>query len=147
MKIKKANTEILEGDMTPMIDMSFQLIAFLMVLVNFNAEEVSAKVVLPQSELAKPPTGNPPPNRIVIQITKTGTVIMGAEEMGMDGLRNMLGAEEYVLRSKGVELNEATIYIRAHQDCPTGKVQDVIKECQLKKFENFVLRAKEPQNK
>ena len=33
MRIKKPKSEILEGDLTPMIDMTFQLIAFFMVLI------------------------------------------------------------------------------------------------------------------
>ncbi|MDP6717396.1 MAG: biopolymer transporter ExbD, partial [Pirellulaceae bacterium] len=40
MKIKKgATNNILEGDLTPMIDMTFQLIAFFMVLINFTQSE------------------------------------------------------------------------------------------------------------
>jgi biopolymer transport protein ExbD len=75
MKIKKADTSVMEGDMTPMIDMSFQLIAFLMVLVNFSADDVSARVVLPESELARPPEGAPAENRIIIQMDKVGSII------------------------------------------------------------------------
>ena len=129
--------------MTPMIDMVFQLVAFLMVMVNFSADDVSAKVVLPESALAKPPSGPPPEHRIIVQLAKDGTVIMGTEEMNIEGMKNMLAAEAFVLKNKGVELSNAVLYIRAHKDCPTGKVQDVIKECQLKKFERFVLRAQE----
>ena len=44
-----------EGDLTPMIDMTFQLIAFFMVLINFTEAEADQRVKLPESELAKPP--------------------------------------------------------------------------------------------
>ena len=40
--------------MTPMIDMTFQLIAFFMVLVNFADADQNARIRLPSSELAKP---------------------------------------------------------------------------------------------
>ena len=33
--------------------------------------------------------------------------------------------------------------VRAHRKAATGKVQDLIKECQRARFEKFVLRAKE----
>ena len=46
---------ILEGDLTPMIDMTFQLIAFFMVLINFSQSEQDERIMLPQSVLAKPP--------------------------------------------------------------------------------------------
>ena len=60
-----------------------------------------------------------------------GTIIMGSERFQLEGMKNMLGAEVALLQSKEVEIGEAVIYIRAHKDCPTGKVQEIIKECQL----------------
>ena len=82
-------------------------------------------------------------NRIIVQIKKDGTIILGSEQMQIEGLKNMLAAEAALLHSKGVEIGEAVIYVRAHKDSKTGQVQEVIKECQLKRFERFVLRAKE----
>ena len=55
MRIRKKAEGIHEGDLTPMIDMTFQLIAFFMVLVNFTQTEQNQRIQLPQSELAKPP--------------------------------------------------------------------------------------------
>ena len=57
MRIKKPDSGIAEGDLTPMIDMTFQLIAFFMVLINFSQAEQNDKIELPLSELAKPPEG------------------------------------------------------------------------------------------
>jgi biopolymer transport protein ExbD len=143
MKIKKTESGILEGDMTPMIDMTFQLVAFLMVLVNFSADDVSAKVVLPESELARPPEGAPNENRIIVQLDKEGSILMGAETVTIDGLKTMLSNEAYLLSTKELSPSDATIIVRAHKDAQTGKVQEVIKACQEKKFDRFVLRAKE----
>ena len=39
MKIKSLQQTVMEFDMTPMIDMTFQLIAFFMVLINFDASD------------------------------------------------------------------------------------------------------------
>ena len=36
-----------EGDMTPMIDMTFQLIAFFMVLINFTQTEQNERIRAP----------------------------------------------------------------------------------------------------
>ena len=143
MKIRKASAGILEGDMTPMIDMTFQLIAFLMVLVNFTADDVSARVVLPESELARPPEAALNENRIIVQIDAEGRIIMGAEEMSIDGMKTMLSNEAFMLQSKELSPSDAVVIVRAHKDAKTGKVQEVIKACQEKKFDRFVLRAKE----
>lgn len=143
MKINKVSSEIIEGDMTPMIDMTFQLIAFLMILVNFTAEDVSAKVVLPESELAKPPEKVTNDTKIVLQLDKQGQIIVGAEAVSTENLKTVLSNEAYLLTTQDLLPTDATIIIRAHRDCPTGKVQEVIKICQEKKFDKFILRAKE----
>ena len=39
MRVKRHKPTIHEGDLTPMIDMTFQLIAFFMVLINFTDTE------------------------------------------------------------------------------------------------------------
>ncbi|MFN7292338.1 MAG: ExbD/TolR family protein, partial [Pirellula sp.] len=55
MKIKSnLSSKMAEGDMTPMIDMVFQLIIFFMVLINFSQDDQNEKIKLPSSELAKP---------------------------------------------------------------------------------------------
>jgi biopolymer transport protein ExbD len=143
MKIRPANTQVSEADMTPMIDMTFQLIAFLMVLVNFSAEAVSTRVVLPESELARPPEKTPEENKIVIQLDKEGLIVFGADTVSNESLKSILRNEAYLLTTKDLSPSEATIIIRAHRDCPTGKVQEVIKTCQELKFDRFILRAKE----
>lgn len=143
MKIARHDTTVMEGDMTPMIDMSFQLIAFLMVLVNFTADDVSARVILPESELARPPEGAPAENRIILQLDGAGSIIYGADPVNIDGLKTILKNEAYLLTTRELEPKDALIIVRAHKNCPTGKVQEVIKTCQEQKFDHFVLRAKE----
>ena len=60
MRVKSREVgELLEADMTPMIDIVFQLIAFFMVLVNFTQVDQDARVVLPSSVLSKPPEKQP----------------------------------------------------------------------------------------
>ena len=47
MKIKAANVAVPEIDMTPMIDIVFQLITFFMVINNFDQNEADERVSLP----------------------------------------------------------------------------------------------------
>ena len=142
MRIKKAPSGIQEGDMTPMIDMTFQLIAFFMVLINFSQSEQNERILLPDSELAKPPEA-PLDFPITLHLTKEGSVIIGGQEMTIEGLKPYLSAEADVLRIRGKPLSDATIIIRGHREAQTGKVQDLIRVCQQTNFEKFALRAKE----
>jgi biopolymer transport protein ExbD len=144
MKLSKASTQITELDMTPMIDMTFQLIAFFMMLINFSEGDQNERIQLPASELAKPAV-SPLESPITLHVTDEDTVIIGGQEVSVEGLKPFLDREASVLTMRGKSPSVATIIIRGDMDAKTITVQDVIKTCQLSKFEKFVLRAKEEQ--
>jgi biopolymer transport protein ExbD len=122
--------------------MAFQLVAFFLVLINFTQSEQNERVQLPESELAKPPEG-PLEFPITLHLTPESTVIIGDQEVPVDGLRPFLVREANALRSQGKNIADATIVIRADRTAETGKVQELIQVCQRNNFEKFALRAKE----
>ena len=139
---RSSGSGILEGDLTPMIDMTFQLIAFFMVLVNFSEADQNELVKLPSSELAKPPDA-PPMSRLTLNVTDDGWVILtGQEPVTAASLNMLLTREKQLMEARGDVARNATIIIRAHRETKTGKVQEVIKACQDVGFEKFALRAK-----
>lgn len=142
MRIKKTDSAVFGGDLTPMIDMTFQLIAFFMVLINFTQSEQNDQVTLPESELAKPPEG-PLEFPITLHLTRAATVFIGDQEVPIAGLGPFLVREANALQAQGKETDDATVIIRADQHAQTGRVQELIKICQQNRFENFSLRAKE----
>ena len=143
MRLKKRrNTKVLEGDLTPMIDMTFQLIAFFMVLVNFAEAEQDARVVLPESELAKPPE-KAPEDYITLHVTKSKTTVIDLVEEPNKDLKRALLRKAQFYRSINTPEENVVVIIRAHAEAATGDVQYVIKQCQEAGFEKFVLRAKE----
>ena len=143
MRPKKRSSEILEGDLTPMIDMTFQLIAFFMVLINFAQTDTNERIQLPESQLAKPPEV-PLEFPITLHLTKENTVIIGGQELAdFAGLRPYLAREKDVLELQQQNPKNATIVIRGHKLAKTGRVQELIKACQENQFEKFALRAKE----
>jgi biopolymer transport protein ExbD len=142
MKLTKVKTEITEMDMTPMIDMTFQLIAFFMMLINFAEGDQNERIQLPASELAKPAV-SPLESPITLHVTDDDSVIIGGQEISVDGLKPFLDREASVLTMRGKSPAVATVIIRGDMDAKTITVQDVIQACQLSRFEKFVLRAKE----
>ena len=142
MRIKRDDNGVLEGDLTPMIDMTFQLIAFFMVLINFTQSEQNEKVQLPLSELAKPPDG-PLESPITLHLTTNSTVIIGDAEVAAAALGPYLVREANALKVQGKVTADATVIIRADREAQTGTVQELIKICQENEFEKFALRAKE----
>lgn len=144
MKIAaKKSTEMSgECDMTPMIDMTFQLIIFLMLIVNFTEVDQNAAVKLPSSELAKP-ADKPLEKFITLNVLESGRVIIGGQTVEIEGLKALMGREAQNLIAEGRQESDATIVVRGHAEAPTGKIQEVIKACQEARFEKFALRAQE----
>src|SRR5262249_22531758 len=142
MKIKAKGPDFVELDYTPMIDMTFQLIAFFMILINFSDAETDDRVQLPSSSIAKPPSA-PSEIPITIQMVRDGKIIMNAQLLpNADALRPYLRHEKNVMDLKRLNRKDANIIIRPHIDAKTGLVQQIIKVCQGIGFEKFTLRAK-----
>ena len=140
--------------MTPMIDMTFQLIAFFMVVINISEADQNQKIRLPSSELAKPPEETLE-SSITLQITtpeegRSGkaVAILGPYQTTLDdldqpnnGLYRLLLRNKEVIETRG-SVSNTTVIIRADKDARTGTVQKVIQECQKTGFQIFALRAK-----
>jgi biopolymer transport protein ExbD len=127
-------------DMTPMIDMTFQLITFFMFVMNFSEAEQDDRIQLPMSQLAKPVDG-PIEKPITLQLANNGSVIYAGEMIGLRDVGGYLEQEKSVMIDAGKEPNTATVIVRADGRAKTGEVQEIIKICQEKGFEKFALRA------
>lgn len=141
MKYRSKDKTSAEGDMTPMIDIVFQLVIFFMLTLNFSQDEQSELIRLPSSELAKPAV-SPVEKPITLQLTKTSKVLVGGDEVPLAGVQKVLLREKQAIQKASGTVRNATIIIRADQNVQTGKVQELIRACQMTGFEKFVLRAK-----
>lgn len=150
------------SDMSPMIDMVFQLLIFFMILINFSDADQNARVNLPQNNIVKPPEA-PIPDCVTLQIAPLESnkrdfcVLIGADEIrtpikqgrahDMSRLRMKLKSEvDFVKRKPGGKTaKDMTVIIRADVRVKTGYVQEVIHACQEEGLEKFALRAKQVQ--
>jgi biopolymer transport protein ExbD len=127
-------------DMTPMIDMTFQLITFFMFVMNFSEAEQDERIQLPLSQLAKPVEGAME-TPITLQLTNSGSIIYAGELVAVRDIGAYLEREKSVMLDAGKEPSAATVIVRADSRAKTGEVQDIIRICQEKGFERFALRA------
>lgn len=128
--------------MTSMIDITFLLIAFFMVLINFTEADQNERVKLPVSELAKPPE-RPPTEPMVLQVLENGNIIYGNVEYDFEGFRKQLEFHIRFLKFTKVPVQSVTVILRGDARCDYGKIRDVIELCQKMEIENFQLRARQ----
>ncbi len=146
-KTRQVNIKFEEPDMTPMIDIVFQLLTFFMIAINFENTQADERVKLPKDMLAKPPEVRPD-DELVLN--------MGYEKPGSQGrpvvfyigspvpVTNMLPnlkQEARIFEQTKVDPKTVTVVIRCSAEVPTGEVQELIKLCQEAKFEKFALKA------
>jgi biopolymer transport protein ExbD len=140
--VKPHKTATAEMDMTPMIDVTFQLIAFFMFVLNFSEVDLDQRVNLPSSELAKP-ADVPYENPLTIQLTNTSTVLFSGDELSLDQLQSALQREAQIIKAHPTKkTTDVTVVIRADRKAKAGKVQEVIQMAQKAEFDKFALRGK-----
>lgn len=131
-----------EMDMTPMIDVTFQLIAFFMFVLNFSEVDTDQRINLPSSELARPPDA-PYSQPLTVQMTADDTILFAGDEMQPDALQSALMREAQIIKAyPNKKLSDVTVVLRADREAKTGKVQEVIQMCQKAGFDMFALRGK-----
>ena len=142
-----------EVDMTPMSDIVFQLIAFFMVISNFEQTQADERVKLPRDALAKPPEVKVE-HSLVLNVgfyrdmkgEKTDTQpwlfnFVDGEPVLPLSSGGQLKKEARLFGAKGIDLKEVTVKVRADSEVQTGIVQELIKRCQDAGFETFAMSA------
>lgn len=162
MRMRKRSEESgSEIDMTPMIDMTFQLIAFFMFVCNFNRDLLDQRVVLPVADHVAPTTDSPQ-SPIYLNLNENGSVylpggLVANPKTDPGPIRTQLAREAQMakisMKAAGVDQSAqykdgsvwTTVVIRAHRHSPYGAVQDVIRLAQDAGFTKFWLRANKNQ--
>lgn len=142
-----------EVDMTPMIDIVFQLIAFFMVITNFEQTQADERVKLPRDALAKPPEVKIE-HELVLNVgyernmkgEKTDEQPWLFNFVNGDPVRPLQAGRQFtqeatLFKNKGIDPKEVTVKVRADAEVQTGLVQELIKLCQDAGFEKFAMSA------
>lgn len=151
MRIQSAKPALNEVDMTPMIDIVFQLIAFFMVITNFEQTQADERVILPKDQLAKPPEAKRA-DELTLNIgffrdndgNKTDPdpwVFFGDEKFRVLDTGPKLKQERNFYEAVGKDLKDVTVVIRADAEVPSGLIQELIIISQENGFQKFALKA------
>ncbi len=160
MKFHSSGSSVPDVDMTPMIDIVFQLIAFFMVITNFEQNQADERIRLPKDQLARP-AENKRENSFTLNLGfkrdhETGEIMdarpylfFGPEQVAVEDCDQRLHAEALFYDNTNVDLADVTVEIRSDGDVSTGLVQELIQKCQevranpqsTQGFQRFALRA------
>lgn len=136
MKMSKSDNEPeeLDVDMTPMIDVTFLLIVFFMIVIDLTQQDI-VQLQLPKAEYGTPDK-NPEKNRQTINVTwdedqRVSEIIWKRQVVDLDEL----GANLYpIARGHGMinpktKFSELFVLIRCDRDAPFKKVQEIMQVC------------------
>jgi biopolymer transport protein ExbD len=141
------SSETGEPNLTPILDMVFQLITFFMLVINFQAAAVDMSLKLPVVGSARPVDTHGVEELLVLNVTTKGDVIVYgqpknpeeylAKEARMAVMKLKNGGKKIKL---GDEL-PTMIVVRADQKTPFDLLNKVLTECQKNGYRKFALRA------
>jgi len=135
-----------EPNLTPILDMVFQLVTFFMLVVNFKTASVDLNLELPVIGSAMPSESSEP-DVLVLNIDKNGRLLVYGEEKNIDAYVQL--EAQTALRAARLIDPEAqpgselprTVVVRADKDTPFRLLNHVIKTCQTAGFRKFQYRA------
>jgi biopolymer transport protein ExbD len=144
MKLSKtSNGDDIVMDMTPMIDVTFQLIIFFMLLMDMSQKDLET-LVLPKAKEAVEDKPNPNDPRPVINILPSGQILVKREILydpknddGYKKLKEYLLMRSRAMPKEPVEPGSSIIapskpiLVRADQSTPFKHIQKVMEICGL----------------
>jgi biopolymer transport protein ExbD len=109
-------------NMTPMIDVVFQLIIFFLVSSHLAKQEVQLKLPLPEAASGER-DANPDAPRLTVNVLGDGTLLLSGRVVAVDEIGQRL-------RERLGELGpDAEVRIRSHRDVPYEAVEPLLVAC------------------
>ncbi len=153
MKMRKIEMEVTEPEMTPVIDIVFQLLMFFMIAISFENTKADERIKLPKDTLAKPPVIKPEHELVLTfgyprhasgeRRQSRPEVFYNERYVDVYEILPDLEQEKRVIeRVHGHHvINDVTVLIKADSEIPMGLVQELIRKCQEAGFSKFSLRT------
>ena len=139
-----------EPNMTPLLDVVFQLITFFMMVFKISGENYDQRVRLPVAGSARPVEGKPAEDRLILNIDGNGQLLWNGESLDIDRAMKELRTQSQLVRlnlkiqKKEVADGEplpTTVVFRADKNVPFTQIYRYITACQTQGFVKFALKA------
>ena len=141
-----------ESDLTPMLDMVFQLITFFMLVTSFKAASLDLSLKLPVVGSARPVETQGEETLLILNVNKEGQLLVYSLPQDIvpylkaEAKMARLEAKRKSSNFKDTDDLPSTVVVRADKDTPFGLLNLVIKTCQDNGFRKFALKATDKAN-
>lgn len=142
-----------EPNLTPMLDLVFQLITFFMLVINFKAASMDLTLKLPVVGSARPVDTQGTEQLLVLNVDSLGKLNVYGTPRDVE---TYVKAEAKASRNSAKEENPkfkdgddlpTTVVVRADKQTPFSLLNVVIKTCQDNGFRKFALKAMNKEDK
>ena len=137
-----------EPNLTPILDMVFQLITFFMLVINFKAAAYDMNLKLPVVGSARPVDTKGESDLLILNINAlgelrvTGDLIKNVPAyISGEAQASQLAARKKHADFKAGDDLPSTVVIRADRSTPFAALNDVIVACQENGYRKFALKA------
>lgn len=140
-----------EPNLTPLLDVVFQLITFFMLVINFNNENFDASIRLPVAGDARPVEhAKAEDDILILNINKSGNLVWNGKELGAELAAKEINLHAQLTRRNAEVLGRklkagdnlpTTVIVRADRGTPFSDFYGLIKACQANGFTRFNLKA------
>lgn len=140
-----------EPNLTPLLDVVFQLITFFMLVFKISGDNYDQRVHLPVAGSARPVEGNTADeDKIVLNIDSDGRLLWGGEILDVERAVREIGTQaklkvlNFKISGKPVKDGEplpTMIVIRADKGVKFSQIYRYITACQSNRFTKFALKA------
>lgn len=137
-----------EPNLTPILDMVFQLITFFMLVINFKAAAMDLDLKLPVIGSARPVDMKGKEDLVILNINSKGQLkVYGAVEpdvakyVRQEAEASLIKARETNPQLRTGEELPSTVVIRADKTTPFAMLNNVISICQRNGYRKFALKA------
>lgn len=137
-----------DPNLTPMLDLVFQLITFFVLIFNFKSAEIDQNLKLPIMGSARPVETHGQVDLMVLNISSDGDLMVYGHPVKNIGGYIVGEAQASMMANRmtpadleaGAEL-PTTVVVRADRATPFRMINRVIKTCQDNGFRSFALKA------
>lgn len=141
-----------EPNLTPLLDVVFQLITFFMLVINFTSDNYDQRVRLPVAGSARPveDTQRVSEDRFVMNVDRDGHLLEGGQVLILNEairvIKHQADLIKLNLKATGIKYEQGTglpttIIFRADKDATFASVLQLINACQTQGFHKFALKA------